>query len=106
MNAGARYTRELRVPPETEGVGTRHVSICFRSRWFGARVGVWRRPDGNGSKPGERACVQEIEPYPSHVCPQRLALPLGREGCTLELEFDNSDSWVTALEVVCDATVE
>jgi len=106
VTAGARHRQELRVPPETACLDTRHVSISFRSRWFGARFAVWRRKDDQPLESDERVCVKQQQLYPSHVYPQRLSVPVGREGCTLELEFDNSDSWMTALEIVCDAVVE
>lgn len=106
VSPGACHRHELRVPPEAECFDTRRVAITFRSRWFGARFAVWRRPDDQGSESGERVCVKQVELYPSHVYPQSLSVPLGREGCTLELEFNNSDSWMTSLEIICDAAVE
>ena len=105
VRAGACHRQELRVP-KTECLATRHAVINFRSRWFGARFAVYCRQGRQGSESGERVCVKEVELYPSHVYPQRLTVPLGGELCTLELEFDNSDSWMTALEIVCDAAVE
>ena len=31
---------------------------------------------------------------------------MGEEACTLDLVFDNSDSWMTSLEILCEATIE
>lgn len=106
VRAGERYTQQLHVPPASEGSGVRVATISFQSRSFGARFSVWRQPDFQVVRPSERVCVRERQLYPSHVHLQRVEMPLGLEGCMLELEFDNSDSWMTALEVVCNAAIK
>ena len=102
VGAGACHIETLHVPA-ADADGARQAVVCFRSRSFGARVAVFRRAAGGE---GERASVKELQLYQSHACPQRLALPLGAEPCVLEIDFDNSDSWMTALEMTCEATVE
>ena len=125
--AGACHTHVVRVPAAAaaavdggSGHGgarprPRHASIWFRSRSFGARFAVWRRRGGGGGGPateksggesGERVSVLALQLYPSHAYPQQISLPLGEEACTLDLVFDNSDSWMTSLEILCEATIE